>query len=136
MAENKRIRAGSGMIADPPRVRLGDKGELTAFLLSQLNDTLRDVVNSLNGRLSLGDGVQSSWAGNLDGQWIELVTPGVADSEFAVPHGLGKVPSGYLVVRKDQAAHLYDSNVGGWSEDTIYLKCDVVSVTFSIIVFR
>jgi hypothetical protein len=52
-----------------------------------------------------------------------------------VPHGLGRKPIGYDVVRRDAAAIVYDSSGGSWGEDVIYLKCDTASVTIKLRVY-
>ena len=64
---------------------------------------------------------------------------GVANTEFSVTHNLAHVPFGFMVVSTDKAAHIYKSTTA-WtaatktSLGTIYLKSDVATVTFSIVI--
>lgn len=64
-------------------------------------------------------------------------TPGGANTEFAVTHNLKHVPIGFFVLSTDKAAHIYKSTTA-WtaatnsSLGTIYLKCDVATVAFTI----
>lgn len=61
---------------------------------------------------------------------------GTINTEFAVVHGLGYVPTGYLVTRKDKACDIYTSTGGtAWTEDTIYLKSSVANCAITLEVF-
>jgi len=63
-----------------------------------------------------------------------VTTPGTPDTEFAVPHGLGVIPSGFLVIDKDKAGDTY-RGATTWSTEQIYLKTDVATVTLTLLVF-
>lgn len=55
---------------------------------------------------------------------------GVADTEVAVPHGLGVTPpKRWHVTYQNVAGSIYDS-VGGtaWDETNAYLKCDTLNL--------
>lgn len=132
MARRDRIPNGVGMVGAPPLLQLSD-GEVTDELISILTLFQQSIVRKLNGRLSWGNGDHATQSGNIDGQWVEVVTPSVANTEFVVPHGLGRVPSGYLVMRRSQVAELYDSNIGGWNDRNIYLKCDTGDATIRFV---
>jgi hypothetical protein len=71
----------------------------------------------------------------LDAQYIDFLCPAIRDTEFIVPHGLGRVPVGYVVVRIDRAANVYDSSVGSWSPTLLYLKCDTASASIRLMVW-
>ena len=58
-----------------------------------------------------------------------MVFPAVANTEIEIPHGLGRVVSGYEVCRKDRAADVYDSNAGSWTAQRVLLKSTVASAT-------
>lgn len=122
------------MLADPPRLVPTEDGRLPAALVAKLDGFLNDVITALNGRISFGDGYQASRSGNIDGQWITFTTPSVAHTQFKVPHDLGRRPTGYRPWRQDNYGQLKDSNIGGWDERSLYLKCDTGSVTFLILV--
>lgn len=125
------------MVGEPPPLQLevGADGEkrVTASLVSLMNLFQQSIIRKLNGRLRFGNGDHATQSGNIDGQWIEVVTPS-ADVEFAVDHGLERLPAGYIVARANKACNVYDSNVGGWNDRTIYLKCDTGTVTLRIVI--
>jgi hypothetical protein len=52
----------------------------------------------------------------------------------AVPHTLGKVPAGYIVCGQNAAGSVYDGSTAN-TPDTLYLKSDVASKAFRLIVF-
>lgn len=66
-------------------------------------------------------------------QFAEVVTPG-ADVEFTIPHRLGIVPLGFLPILQDKAASFYLSATPRTVE-SIFLKCNVATVTARILVF-
>jgi len=129
------IKTGAGQHPKPVKVNTGAEGNITERAVATLNNFMLGIVRKLNGKLSLGDGSQSSLTGNLYGQYIEFTTPSTPDEQFQVDHGLGKAPAARIIVRQNKAAHLYDSNLGGWGDNSIYLKCDVASVLFKIALF-
>lgn len=88
----------------------------------------------LHGPVSLGDGVNGSIAGQLNAQTLVYTTNATLDTEDSVSHGLSRVPVGFLVIRRDKAGIVYDSG-GVWSKTVIKLKCNVASVTVTILVF-
>lgn len=67
----------------------------------------REVVENLN---------------TLVGSVVETGTPSTANTEFAVEHGLGKVPSEFAVLALDAAGTVYRSSVEKWSDRIAYLK--------------
>lgn len=129
------VEDGTGSIPTVPALTVDADGRISAGLAMTLLNVFRSIVKAMNGRLSLGGGLTGHRAGNLDGQYIDFLTPAVADTEFIVPHGLNRVPIGYQVVRRDAAAVVYDSSVGSWSPDLLYLKCDTSSTTIKLLVW-
>lgn len=121
-------------MGDIPPITLED-GKLSGTTATYLSSTLRGMIDKFNGGISLGNGLSGYRAGNLDAQYIDVFTPAVADTEFTVPHGLGRKPIGYDVVRKDKAAIVYDSSGGSWGDNVLYLKCNVASVTIKLRVY-
>jgi len=124
-----RILNGVGMVAQPPQLVLGAKGEITLGLIQQLNGWLQDVASKLNGRLTSGTGEHATQAGNFDEQWVEGETPSVADTQFAIYHGLGRLPVFWKYI-VDRACIIYTADVGSWNKDVIFAKCNVASVIF------
>lgn len=62
------------------------------------------------------------------------VSDATIDTEFEVPHGIGRMPIGFIVLTQDKAGSFYNSGVTAWDEDSIYLKCSVASVAFTLLV--
>lgn len=61
---------------------------------------------------------------------IEVVTA-VADTEVAITHNLGRVPSGYIVLKQDKAGSLYESGTA-WTDKIAYFKSNGTTVTFVV----
>lgn len=70
----------------------------------------------------------------LDGNRFVDVTTAGADTEFAVKHGLGRVPVGYIPIGQNKAGGFYNSTTA-WTAESIYLKCDVATMTVRLLVF-
>lgn len=129
-----RLEDGSGTVGAVPTLQLDKKGNVSVSLFNTVISILASLANAINGRLSLGSGVTGFRSGNIDGQWIDLLTPAVADTEFIVPHGLGRVPVGVWPMLQDADGFLKASSTGSWDETVLYLKCSGSSVTMKIIV--
>ncbi len=93
-------------------------------------NTLTDFHNRLVAILNRG----IRFSDNVDCVLITTTTSATPDAENTVAHTLGKVPSGYIVYSQDKAGSLY---LGGtaWTSSNIYLKSNIASVAFKIIVF-
>ncbi len=67
-------------------------------------------------------------------------TPGTANTQFSVSHGLKHKPFGFIVVGTSGAAHIFASNVPGWtaatntSQGVILLMSDQINIGFSLII--
>lgn len=85
-----------------------------------------NLVQRINGRLSLGNAKHGTKAGNLDAQWLTAFFDGQVD--VAVPHGLGRVPVAAL---KTIATKVPDDDNSepdivptqdlSWTQDVVYL---------------
>lgn len=135
MAERVRLDSGVGMLGDVPDLTIRD-GKITEETALVLSTRLRDLVRKVNSEISLGNGVDGYRTGNIDGQFVDVATtPGTADTEFVIVHGLQRVPIGYNVVRKDKACDVYDSSIGSWTSSLMYLKCSVATATVKLFIF-
>jgi len=121
-------------MGDIPPIALTE-GKMSGPTAAYLTQALRNIIAKFNGAISLGNGSSGYRAGNLDAQYIDVFTPSTPDEEFAIPHGLGRKPIGYDVVRRDLASIVYDSSGGSWGEEVFYLKCDTASVTIKLRVY-
>lgn len=95
-------------------------------VLKTLQDFFNRIVAILNRGISFTD--------NVDCVLITTTTSATPDAENTVAHTLGKIPSGYIVYSQDKAASLYLGTTA-WTSSNIYLKSDVATVAFKIIVF-
>lgn len=134
MAVRARQKPSSGWIAPMSEIQLQD-GRLTETAVASLVSKVNEIVDLLAGRLSLGDGSQGSWPGNLDAQYIEVTFPATPDTEQAVYHALGRTPIGYQVVRRTAACDIYDSSSGSWKDSVAFFKSTVGSVTVTLMVW-
>jgi hypothetical protein len=133
MAERARIENGVGMLPVP---EIQDpKKENLPFVVGYVAGVLGAIVRVLNGRLTFGNGNQSSQSGNIDGQWITYVFSSVANEQAEIPHGLGRTPVGYFVAENDRACTLYSSNRSGWGKKSFFLKCNVASAVVKFLLF-
>jgi len=121
-------------MGDIPPISLSE-GRMSGPTAAYLTAALRAIISKFNGAISFGNGSSGYRAGNIDAQYIDVFTPSVADTEIEIPHGLGRKPIGYDVVRRDAACIVYDSSGGSWGFDVIYLKCDTANVTIKLRVY-
>lgn len=70
---------------------------------------------------------------NWDAAEIEFDTAAVG-AENTLQHGLGRIPRGYIVVKRDQVVNVYDGTTA-WNQYNIYVKSDVEGATVSVIIF-
>lgn len=120
----------AGMVDEPGTIQL-QEGKITAQVAAYMSQVLLSVVKKINGMLSLGDGTSYSWSGNVDGQWIQIVTPSVANTEMIVRHGLKRLPVEVFTGTPDKAASFY-SDRRSWTTEELRLKCDVASATVNL----
>jgi len=134
MAQLTKLPDPLAAVGDFPEIAAPD-GKLTGILVSALVQAVRNIIQILNRGISLGSGATGYQAGNLDAQYVDMITPGVADTEFEVPHQLGRVPIGYEPVRQDRAVSIYDSNSGSWNDSRLFLKANVASASIKLRVY-
>lgn len=106
-------------------------GKLTEPQVVSLSNAVRALISRFAGGLSHGTGV-SGHRGNFDEQFYDVITPSVADTEFLVPHQLGRIPIGIEVANANKAAAIYQSSAGSWSDSLIYLKCNVAAAQLKL----
>jgi len=117
-----------GLIAPPPQVRLGDDGKVSVASIVSLNQTLASIIRHINSGLSVGAAGAGTQVGNFRNQWLVFLSPGTANVEFELPHGLGRAPIGFTTWFVDAAAVIYASRYGSWNKERILLKVNVASV--------
>jgi hypothetical protein len=107
-----------------------------------------NLISEFNKGIDIGVSTQTNsnpgantYTGNLNGQWINVTAPGVANTQFAVTHSLTdgqgnpKIPSFYWYI-SDRSANVYQlPNTGtAWTKTQVFLKCDVASAVLRIFV--
>lgn len=114
---------------------LNEKQEV-AEQIRILQQSIQKLYVCLQGRVSFGTGVDGSQGQNMQGEFQQFTTSGTPDAENTIAHTLGSVPIGFIVLWQDKAGSLYQSPTSGtdWNTSSIYLKCNVASVTFLIFI--
>lgn len=122
----------------------------TKFQLPASLPTLKDpqagiVLNTLMSllrkwapgfyRLSFGDAQTGMYCGNFDAIIQSFVTPSPADTEFELPHALGRVPVGFFPVFKDKACDIYAVESQGWNDSTIKIKASAADASVKLWIF-
>lgn len=133
MAVSKRIVTRTGMLSDLPAITAVD-GKLTDLQVNYIADAIRNLIRAVNGRLSFGDGSQSSQSGNIDGH-TKQVTFAVADTDYEVPHGLGRKPIGIVVLDPGaDGAVVRPASQGSWTAERMFVRSNVAPATALFVV--
>lgn len=133
MAISARISKGTGFVPDMPPITLSE-GKLTDQQAAYITDAVRGLIRAFNGRVSFGDGSNSSQSGNIDGQTKELYFP-LANTDIEVPHGLGRPPIGVLVLDVNvDGAVVRGSQRGDWNATRLFLRCSQAATTALLVV--
>ncbi len=67
-------------------------------------------------------------------QHLTVADTGTADTQFAVPHNLSRVPAGFILTKSNKACAIYDSGTA-WTGENIYLKCNAANAAVGIFIF-
>jgi len=120
------------LLADPIPIQENDPAaayyyntQLRAIYMAttNLSLTIRDTAIQNNDK-----------AGNLQAVYVTFTSNGVANTEDTVPHVLGFVPKGYIAVKQDKAAILYDGTTA-FTTTNLYLRSSVATVVWTVLVF-
>lgn len=98
-----------------------EKTEEQMRFISQNFDQIKSIVN--NGLLL---------ADNFDGKILNM-TFSSANTDTSAAHGLGRVPQGYLVLKRSASMIVYDGSTS-WSSSSIFLKSSATG-TISVLVY-
>jgi hypothetical protein len=102
--------------------------------LQDVDLDLSNIFLFAQGRVRFGDGTSGARGENISGEFRTFTTAG-ANTEVVVPHTVGAIPVGRIVLMQDKAGHLYSSTTA-WTATNIYVKCDVATVTFKIFLLK
>ena len=100
------------------------------------NDQLREFYwTLLNISLTSRDGAiqHNDKAGNLDAKWLIFTSNGVANTEDAVTHDLGRIPRLVLAAIPDKAAVLYEGTTTN-TTTILYLRTSVATVAWKVLI--
>jgi hypothetical protein len=111
----------AGIVEDPKELRVFDRDLLTSLVA---------WAQGLKGILERGISLDD----NVDLRRVSVASHATPGTEFSVAHTLGKVPLGYFVCGQAGAGSVYDGATAN-NKTTLYLKSDVGSVTFRLVVF-
>lgn len=75
-----------------------------------------------------------SFDDNLDCVFVDFTFGATPDTEEVVAHGLGKEPTGYIVIQKDRAVDVYDGGTAHTLTD-LNLKATVADAVVKLLVF-
>lgn len=88
------------------------------------------LARVVNYHIGFGDGTSSD---NVDGTWINVTSPNVANTDFTVNHNLQRIPAGYHVWQKSAACDVYTGAVAATSTQ-LTLRATQANVTLRIFV--
>jgi hypothetical protein len=71
--------------------------------------------------------------GNINNKHAQVVS-GAANVDFAVPHNLNRVPTGFMVVNKDQQADVW-RGLTPWNTNSIFLRSNAATVTMTVMIY-
>jgi hypothetical protein len=109
---------------------LPDKASLLKYA-RQIQRVYQNLSFILNGQVGFGqDGVTRD---NIDGNWINVTTPAVANTDFTVDHNLFRLPVGYILMRTDRAVDIYDGSLADTNMQ-ITLKANAASAVIRLFI--
>lgn len=96
--------------------------------------TLQRIYKVLRRNVSYGSLTVGDEGQNLDGYPAKITIVAAIGTQFAVNHGLNRVPVGFHVVRSTGPVHVYDSGTA-WTPTQIFCKADATAVTVTLFIF-
>lgn len=105
------------------------KESLKTFV-TMLRSIYQNLTSLINGHIGFGDG---SLSDNVDGTWINAVTPIAPNTDFTVNHNLNRLPVGYWIMQKDKAVDVYTGTVPA-TKTQLTLKASVASAAIRLFI--
>lgn len=105
----------------------------------EIDNDLGIIFLALQGRIRFGANSGTVNKGeNILGQFVTYTTNATPNTEDTVPHKLGSIPVGYIVVSKSKAGDIYQKATTGtaWTNQNLYLKCTVASVSVTLFLLQ
>lgn len=101
---------------------------------SNVTDVLERTHKVLSGNVSHGNLNPKDVGRNMDEYPATATTPGVADTQFTINHGLNRVPVGFYLINKSGAVDVYDSGTA-WTKSQIFLKATTINIAIKLLIF-
>ena len=94
--------------------------------IDRIVNAIQQLQSLVGGGLTLGDGTQSSQAGNFNGQIINYAFAAAA-TLYKIPHGLGRTPNFAILGLPSAGLQVYDPLMGAnWSPRNIELYSSAI----------
>lgn len=114
----------------PPQLSENANKPLTK-LWRVLQQYWQRLAITVNGNIEFGN--PTSGPANIRGNWVSVVTPGAANTDFTVTHNLGRAVVGYIVMTKSAACDVYTSPTANANPTTQFiLRATATTVTLTI----
>lgn len=103
--------------------------------VKRFNSQIQEWFNLLNGGVSLGTG--PGWSGHIDGEIVDVETSVGAGVDFGIPHNLGRIPVGFILLAATAAGGLISPQATTAHTDTMLMvqHQGVVGDRYRIMVF-
>lgn len=96
--------------------------------------SLQRVYKVLRGNVSYGSLAVDDDGRNIDGYPATATTPGVANTEFIVAHGLNRNPVGFHLMTKNGATDVYQSRATLGDSSNVYLKATGINIAITLFI--
>jgi len=100
-----------------------------------LNTDLKNVMLFSEGRVRFGDSVDGNKGENISGEFQIFTSVLTATAENIIAHGLGVVPTGYLVINQGYSGSLYSSGTS-WTSGNVYLRSSTTGTNYTIFLLK
>jgi hypothetical protein len=113
----------------PQRIPLGNMTPKSTY------DLFVNHSRVLAGNVEFGDTMTNKEPGRNIKCWKATgTTPGVANTDFTIQHGLGKVPITIAAQDTNNGGLLYRSPATAWTKTAVTLRCTTVSAAYNVII--
>jgi len=89
-----------------------------------------ELATVINGALGFGDGVD---ADNVGGEWATIADTGIISADVVIPHSLGAVPAGFILMIPPASGFITRSPTA-WTSSNIYLRCSAPNQSLKIFI--
>lgn len=115
-------------IADLPTSPATSEGmvEWATQLTDALHAQFADILDSMRNGISVED--------SLDGEVVDVTSPASSkEIEFPVRHGLGRIPTFFMVMSASKPSTVY-KGVQDWTSDNVYLRATNYGVKLKLFI--